>query len=76
MDPHLSLRKEVGVVATKWLFYHRLNKEDVMTNIRVDLDSVQVIEGQGVGEGDFELRVQATEGNNVVIWPSLNGSTR
>lgn len=47
-----------------------------MANIRVDLESVQVTEGQGAGEGDFELRVQAAEGNNVVIWPSLNGSTK
>ena len=47
-----------------------------MSNIRVDLESVQVIEGQGVGEGDFELRIQVAEGSNVLIWPSLNGSTR
>ncbi|HEU4387499.1 MAG TPA: hypothetical protein VFV34_06860 [Blastocatellia bacterium] len=47
-----------------------------MSKIRVDLESVQVIEGQGVGEGDFELRVQVAEGSNLLVWPSLNGSTK
>lgn len=47
-----------------------------MSNVRVDLESVQVIEGQGIGEGDFELRVQVQEGTNNVIWPSLNGSAK
>ncbi len=47
-----------------------------MSKIRVDLESVQVIEGQGAGEGDFELRIQAQEGSNSVIWPSPNGSTK
>ena len=47
-----------------------------MANIRVDLESVQVIEGQGAGEGDFEVRIQVAEGSHVLIWPSLNGSTR
>src|SRR2546423_12553130 len=47
-----------------------------MSRIRVDLESVQVTEGQGVGEGDFELRIQVQEGGNQVIWPSLNGSTK
>lgn len=47
-----------------------------MAKIRVDLESVQVIEGQGVGEGDFELRIQVQEGSNQVVWPSLNGSTK
>ena len=46
-----------------------------MSKIRVDLESVQVTEGQGIGEGDFELRVQVAEGSNILIWPSLNGST-
>lgn len=44
-----------------------------MANIRVDVESVAVTEGQGVGEGDFELRIQVQEGNNKVVWPSLNG---
>lgn len=43
-----------------------------MSNIRVDLDSVQVLEGQGFAEGDFELRVQVQEGAHNVVWPSLN----
>jgi hypothetical protein len=47
-----------------------------MTAIRVDLESVQVTEGQGIGEGDFELRIQVQEGNNNVVWPSLNASAK
>lgn len=47
-----------------------------MATIRVNLDSVQVTEGQGVGEGDFELRVQAGDGAKTTIWPSLNGYTK
>jgi hypothetical protein len=47
-----------------------------MSNIRVDLESVQVIEGQGIGEGDFELRVQVQEGSHQVVWPSLNSSAK
>ena len=29
-----------------------------MSKIRVDLESVQVTEGEGIGGGDFELRIQ------------------
>lgn len=47
-----------------------------MSRIRVDLESVQVIEGQGVGEGDFEIRIRVNEGDHDVIWPSLNSSTK
>lgn len=47
-----------------------------MSNIRVDLDSVQVVEGQGVSEGDFELRVQVKEGAHNLVWPSLNGGVK
>ena len=47
-----------------------------MSNIRVDLESVQVIDGQGVAEGDFELRIQVQEGNNQVVWPALNSSAK
>ena len=47
-----------------------------MSRIRVDLESVQVTEGQGIGEGDFELRIQVQEGGNHIVWPSLNGSTK
>lgn len=43
-----------------------------MSNIAVDLESVQVVDGQGAAEGDFEIRVQAQEGPNQVVWPSLN----
>ena len=44
--------------------------------IRLTLDKVSVVEGQGVSEGDFELRIQAVEGSHNVVWPSLNGWTR
>lgn len=47
-----------------------------MANIRVDLESVQVTEGQGFSEGDFELRIQVKEGNNILVWPSLNSSAK
>ena len=47
-----------------------------MTMCQVDLESVQVLEGQGVGEGDFELRIQVQEGANSAVWPSLNGSVK
>jgi hypothetical protein len=43
-----------------------------MSKVGVNIESVQVIEGQGAVEGDFELRVQVQEGNNQVVWPSLN----
>jgi hypothetical protein len=41
-----------------------------MSNIRVDLDSVEVTDGQGGIEGDFELRLEVKEGNHHVIWPA------
>ena len=47
-----------------------------MAKIRVDLESVQVTEGQGITEGDFELRVQVQEGANNMVWPSLNSSAK
>src|SRR5690242_16064281 len=47
-----------------------------MTSIRVDLASVKVTEGQGILEGDFELRIQAQEGSNGVVWPGLNSSAK
>jgi hypothetical protein len=34
-----------------------------MSNIRIGLDSVQVTEGQGIGEGNFELRIQVFRSN-------------
>jgi hypothetical protein len=40
-----------------------------MAKIRVDLKSVQVIEGQGIGEGNFELNVKVQEGSHRVFWP-------
>ena len=47
-----------------------------MSNVRVDLESIQVTDGQGVGEGDFELRVQVQEGTNQLVWPALNSSAK
>jgi hypothetical protein len=47
-----------------------------MSKVRVDLESVQVTDGQGVGEGDFELRLQVQEGKTTVVWPSANGSVK
>ena len=41
-----------------------------MSKFRVDLDKVEVIDGQGIGEGDFELQVTVMEGSHNVIWPS------
>ena len=41
-----------------------------MSKIRVSLESVKVLHGQGVGEGDLELRVWMTEaGKPAVYWP-------
>jgi len=45
-----------------------------MSKIRVDLESVQVTDGQGIGEGKFELRIQVQEGSHQVVWPGLNTS--
>ena len=49
-------------------------KRNFMSNIRVNLESAQVTEGQGGLEGKFELRIQVQEGNRQVVWPSLNSS--
>ncbi len=45
-----------------------------MARIRVDLESVQVTEGQGAGEANFELRISVQEGDHNVVWPALNSS--
>lgn len=47
-----------------------------MSKIQVDLESVQVLDGQGAAEGDLELRIQVQEGKNSTTWPSLNGSVK
>jgi hypothetical protein len=51
---------------------HLIKEITNMANIRVNLESVSVTDGQGISEGDFELRVQVQEGNNNVVWPGLN----
>ena len=40
-----------------------------MACIRVQLKSVEVVEGQGIGEGNLELNLKVQEGNNKVYWP-------
>jgi hypothetical protein len=40
-----------------------------MANVHVDLDSVRVTDGQGIGEGNFELNIKVQEGSNIVHWP-------
>ena len=40
-----------------------------MANVHVDLDSVRVTDGQGIGEGNFELNIKVQEGSHVVHWP-------
>lgn len=40
-----------------------------MTKCRVDLKSVEVVDGQGIGEGNLELNLKVQEGANVVHWP-------
>jgi len=47
-----------------------------MTKARVSLESVQVKEGQGIGEGDLELRIQVQEGDHNLFWPSVSGSEK
>jgi hypothetical protein len=37
---------------------------------------VEVIEGQGIGEGDFEIRLNVSEGNHSMTWPSFDGSEK
>ena len=40
-----------------------------MASVHVDLESVKVLDGQGIGEGNFELNIKAQEGSHVVHWP-------
>jgi hypothetical protein len=37
---------------------------------------VKVLEGQGIGEGDLEIRLNVSEGNHSMIWPSFSGSEK
>ena len=37
---------------------------------------VKVIEGQGIGEGDLEIRLNVSEGNHSMTWPSFTGSEK
>lgn len=40
-----------------------------MSDVRVDLKSVEVVKGQGIGEGNLELNIKVEEGRNKVHWP-------
>jgi hypothetical protein len=57
-------------------------ERNIMSVIRVELDCVQVTEGAGIGEGDFELRIHVLEKvtgvGNVprVIWPSIDSTMK
>jgi len=41
-----------------------------MANIRVVLDHVKVLKGQGIGEGNLEINIKVQEGSNIVHWPA------
>src|SRR3954471_19922852 len=42
--------------------------------IRLSIVSVKATDGQSsIGEGDFEMRVQATEGSHIAVWPDPLG---
>lgn len=52
-----------------------------MSNIRVELSTVQVTDGQGAGEGDFELRIEVLERTSKgdlskEVWPSRTGTEK
>lgn len=47
-----------------------------MSKVRVDLKNVQVLEGQGIGEGNFELNIKVQDGRNKVHWPDPYPATR
>jgi hypothetical protein len=44
-----------------------------MSRICVSASSIQVLEGQGIGEGDFEIRLNVNDGNHSLNWPSFEG---
>jgi hypothetical protein len=41
-----------------------------MAKIRINLETVQATDGQGIGEGNFELNIRASDGKNTVHWPA------
>lgn len=47
-----------------------------MSRIRVSATEVKVLEGQGIGEGDFELSLNVIEGAHSWNWPSFGGSVK
>ena len=47
-----------------------------MSTITVQLNKAEVTDGQGIGEGDLELRIQVTEGTHTIVWPSASNSVK
>jgi hypothetical protein len=47
-----------------------------MSKIQTTLSSVRVLDGQGVGEGDLELRLEVQDSGHSVIWPAPNSSAK
>jgi len=47
-----------------------------MNKIKTKLATVQVSKGQGVGEGDFELRLEEKDDSHSIIWPAPNSSAK
>jgi hypothetical protein len=48
-----------------------------MSNFQVMLDTVQVKDGQGASEGDFELRLEVRDDeNHSIIWPAPHSSSK
>lgn len=45
-----------------------------MANIEIRLEKVGVTQGQGIGEGAFELRLTLRSGNNMVNWPNATSN--
>src|SRR5207245_2647889 len=47
------------------------------SSFQVNLDTVQVKDGQGASEGDFELRLEVRdEENHSFIWPAAHSSSK
>ena len=63
-----------------WLQLNHLSilkeKEAYMSRISVAASKIEVLEGQGIGEGDLEIRLNVSEGNHSMTWPSFDGSEK
>lgn len=47
-----------------------------MSTINVQLNKAEVVDGQGIVEGNLELRIQVTEGSHTIVWPSASGNQK